>query len=308
LPSPTSGSQDRTTKVIQAPPWLIRFLTPFVARHIARSFAEKHPDLGPREIEEKLRADMQRRIDLGELPDADAERLLWAVVSRLPGNDEPPAFDAEKPASAWVLLAANLVPLAGVLLWGWDAFALILLFWMENVVVGVFFMLRMLLADPRDPALWAAKLFMIPFFCFHYGMFTAIHGLFVFMLFGGKRYDVPGMQVLDPAARAATDLGLWIPLAVLVGSHLFSFLYNYVWRGEFQRVELRKLMTAPYQRVVVLHIAIILGGFGVAALGSPVWALLILLAVKIGIDLKAHLKEHSKRESEARRDPGKPAG
>jgi hypothetical protein len=29
------------------------------------------------------------------------------------------------------------------------------------------------------------------------------------------------------------------------------------------------------------------------ALGSPVWALLVLLAVKIAVDLKAHLKEHA---------------
>ena len=70
----------------------------------------------------------------------------------------------EKPVSTWVLLVANLVPLAGVLFWGWDAFALLALFWMENVVVGVFSALRMLTIDPRDPALWLAKLFMVPFF------------------------------------------------------------------------------------------------------------------------------------------------
>jgi hypothetical protein len=265
---------------------VLRLLTPFVARHIARSLAEKHPGLSPGEIAEKMRA------DVGTLPDAEAERFISAVVSRLPAEGEAEA-ETEKPVSVWVLLAANLVPLAGVLLWGWDAFALILLFWMENVVVGVFFILRMLLADPRDPALWAAKLFMVPFFCFHYGMFTAIHGLFVFALFGEKRYEARDLQVLEPAAQAAGDLGLWLPLAVLVGSHLFSFLYNYLWRGEFQRVELRKLMTAPYQRVVVLHLGIILGGMAVAALGSPVWALVVLLAMKIGLDWRAHLKEHS---------------
>ena len=264
---------------------MIRLLTPFVARHIARSMAEKYPDLGAQEIAEKMRA------DVGTLSDAEAERFIAAVVSRLPARQN--VIPEEKPASVWVLLAANLVPLAGVLLWGWDAFALILLFWMENVVVGVFFILRMLLADPRDPALWAAKLFMVPFFCFHYGMFTAIHGLFVFTLFGGKRYEARDLQVLEPAAQAASDLGLWLPLAVLVGSHLFSFLYNYLWRCEYQRVELRKLMTAPYQRVVVLHMGIILGGMAVAALGSPVWALVVLLAMKIGLDWKAHLKEHS---------------
>jgi len=52
-------------------------------------------------------------------------------------------------------------------------------------------------------------------------------------------------------------------------------------------------MSRPYVRVVVLHIAIILGGIGAVALGSPLWALLVLLAMKIGLDLKAHVDEHS---------------
>jgi len=203
----------------------------------------------------------------------------------------------EKPVSAWVLVAANLVPVAGVLAWNWSVFALIALFWMENVIVGVFFALRMLLADPREPALWAAKLFLVPFFCFHYGMFTAIHGVFVFALFGGKAYDPHGLEVLEPAMRAARDLGLWLPLAALLASHGFSFLWNYLWRGEFRRGKITELMARPYGRVVVLHLAIILGGIGTLALGSPLWALLVLLALKIGLDLKAHLKEHSKAQA-----------
>lgn len=189
------------------------------------------------------------------------------------------------------------MPVAGVLLWDWSVFALLALFWMENVLIGVFFALRMLCADPRDPALWAAKLFMVPFFCFHYGMFTAIHGVFVFSLFGGRAYSASGLQVLEPAARAARELGLWLPLAALLASHAFSFLWNYLYRGEFRRARLAELMAKPYGRVVVLHLTIIVGGIGVTALGSPLWALLVLLGLKIGLDLKAHLKEHSAAKS-----------
>jgi len=113
-------------------------------------------------------------------------------------------------------------------------------------------------------------------------------------MLGGKRYDVQGLWVLEPAARAAADYGLWLPLAVLAASHLFSFGWNYLVRGEFRRAKLAELMSKPYGRVVVLHIAIILGGIGAIALGSPLWALVVLLALKIGLDLKAHVKEHSK--------------
>ena len=222
-----------------------------------------------------------------------ARHAARGLSEKYPGLGPQEEKETAKPVSAWILLAANLIPVAGVLLWGWSVFALLVLFWMENVIIGAFFALRMLCADPRDAALWAGKLFMVPFFCFHYGMFTAIHGVFVFSIFGGKSYSASGLQVLEPAARAASELGLWLPLAALLASHAFSFVWNYLVRGEFRRASLPALMAKPYGRVVVLHLAIILGGIGAMALGSPVWALLVLLALKIGLDLKAHVKEHA---------------
>jgi hypothetical protein len=288
--SPTPGSpakRDPATSiksdtVVHPPPWLVRLLTPLAARWIARGLAKRHPGITAEEIAAGMRAEAGGRA-LG----ADEERMIQAVVARVPREE------AEKPVSAWVLVAANLVPVAGVLFWGWSAFALILLFWMENVVVGLFFLLRMLCADPADPALWLAKLFMVPFFCFHYGMFTAFHGMFVFMLFGEGDYRVQGLQVLEPALRAASDYGLWLAAGVLLASHFFSFLWNYLYRGEFRSVQLRTLMAKPYHRIVVLHVGIILGGMAATVLGAPVWALLVLLAIKIALDLKAHVKEHS---------------
>ena len=275
-----------TKEALQAPPWLARFLTPFLARQVARELGAKYPGLAPHEIAEKMRA------ELGRAPTVEEARLIDAVVARFPNEREVPI---EKPASAWVLVAANVLPLVGVLFLGWDVFPLLALFWMENVIIGALNALKMLLVDPGDAALWGGKLFMVPFFCFHYGMFTTVHGAFVMSLFGAKKYDVPGTDVLEPALRVAHDYGLWLPLAVLAGSHAFSFLWNYLYRGEFRRAQLGMLMARPYGRVMVLHVAILVGGFAAAMLGSPVWALVLLLALKVGLDLRAHLKEHSKK-------------
>src|SRR5687768_3492797 len=126
------------------------------------------------------------RADLGHAPSADESRFIEAVVSRLAAKSDPvPAGGT--PVSGWVLVAANLVPLIGVLFFGWPLLALLTLFWLENVVIGVLNVARMLLADPRDAALWGAKALLVPFFCFHYGMFTAVHGVFVFSIFGGGK-------------------------------------------------------------------------------------------------------------------------
>jgi hypothetical protein len=88
------------------------------------------------------------------------------------------------------------------------------------------------------------------------------------------------------------DFGLAAPIAALAASHLFSFFWNYLYRGEFRRASLFELMQQPYGRVIVLHVAILAGGFAAMLLGSPLWALVLLIGCKIWLDLRAHLKEH----------------
>jgi hypothetical protein len=181
-----------------------------------------------------------------------------------------------------------------VLAWGWEVFPLLLLFWMENVVLGVLNALKILLAAPGEARLWAAKAFTLPFFCFHYGLFTLLHGVFVLMVFGGTRYRVHDpLGVPEAALRAGGDYGLWLAAGVLAASHAFSFAWNYLHRGEFRRASPKALMAQPYGRVMVLHLVIIGGGFGALALGSPLWALVLLIGLKTALDLRAHVKEHS---------------
>jgi hypothetical protein len=199
-------------------------------------------------------------------------------------------LDLRFSVSAGVLVAANLVALYGILRQGWDVFPLILLYWIENVVIGVLNVARMLCVDPRDRATWLGKLFTVPFFCVHYGMFAAIHGSLLLAFFGG--YESEGFSPLPAAMEAMVDYGLGIAVAAVAASHLFSFFWNYLWRGEFRRASLSDLMAQPYQRVVLLHLVILAGGFAVAALGSPLWALVPLVAIKIALDARAHLKEH----------------
>jgi len=77
-------------------------------------------------------------------------------------------------------------------------------------------------------------------------------------------------------------------------SHAFSFFHNYVAGGEYLRISLQQLMAQPYARVVVLHVAVLFGGWVILALGSPVGALIILIALKTSLDLRAHLAERRK--------------
>jgi len=206
------------------------------------------------------------------------------------------------------LLAANLIPLVGVVFLKWSAFYIVLLYWAENLAVGFFKVLKMAFAKVRHPIEHLGKLFLIPFFIVHYGGFTGIHGFFVLAMFnkgeqgppmGGESWPcfLVFVQMLYNVVR---HIMLTIPPAVRLGvlslfaSHGVSFVYNYLLKGEYARTNPGNLMGQPYARVFVMHITILGGGFLLMALGSPVAPLLILIVLKTFIDVKFHLREHKK--------------
>ncbi len=208
-----------------------------------------------------------------------------------PAPRQPAPAAAALPPSAAILIAANAVPLAGVLFAHWSIYAIFLLYWSENVVVGAFNVLRMLAAQPRNVAVDFSKLFVVPFFCVHYGMFTFVHGLFVITLFGPDARFSPGPAAFLAAVQAA---GIGWGILSIVLSHGFSFVHNYLLGGEYRNATPPMLMTQPYARVMVLHATILLGGFAAKAMGAPLVSLLVLIGLKTAIDLSAHLRERRK--------------
>jgi hypothetical protein len=194
--------------------------------------------------------------------------------------------------SLLVLGLANALPIAGVLLLGWKVFPLVLLYWLENVVVGGFNVAKLLLARPQELAYSLGKLFVVPFFIVHFGMFTFVHGVLMFAVFGPKGPDPFNVLGAVPAAIRANHLG-WAVLALIV-SHGLSFYWNYLENGEFRRASIQALMSQPYGRVVVLHLTVLFGGWIVLILGSPTLALVLLVALKTAADVRAHVAERRK--------------
>ena len=194
--------------------------------------------------------------------------------------------------SLLALLLANAVPIIGVLFLGWTVFPLLLLYWLENVIVGGFNVAKMLLARPAEPIYWAGKLFLIPFFIVHFGGFTFVHGVLLVALFGPKGLQPFDLLTAVPAGIRTNQLG-WGFLS-LVASHGFSFFWNYLKNGEYQRASLQILMGQPYGRIVVLHLTVLFGGWVVILLGSPVGALVVLVGLKTAADWRAHVAERKK--------------
>lgn len=198
-------------------------------------------------------------------------------------------------ASAVVLIVANLVPLIGVLWLDWQVLDVVLLYWVENVIIGAINVLRMLVCPSKR------NFFLIPFFAFHYGFFCYGHLLAIMTLFGGPE-EILAMwhkyfaMSFDEALRSP----VWIGIAAISASHLFSFFVNFIGTGEYRRTTAEKLMQRPYGRILILQIAILLGAIIIQWLGLPLGMLIALVGVKIFMDLKLHLAE---RDTFATKDP-----
>ena len=215
-------------------------------------------------------------------------------LRRIAGATQPRWYSP----TALVLIAANLLPLYGVLILGWAVLPIMVLFWLENIVIGVLNILRILFASPADASRRVSK-----FFWFRSSLSTMAclppHTACLCLPFSAvnpTRHSVDGLWTIDAARRAITEFSLWPGIGALAASHLFSFFWNYLGQREYQQARPEALMQAPYGRIMVLHVTIILGGLLIQLFHSPLWALLLLIGLKIGVDLRAHLKEHRRRK------------
>ncbi len=223
------------------------------------------------------------------------------------------------------LIAANAIPLFGVLFLGWNVWLILIVYWLENGVVGFFNVLKILRAEgPIDPASgWQMNGKPMPavgrgaiasFFLIHYGIFWVVHGVFVLTLpifagIGSAFRDagpfIPSQPqfvngvLVNPGAASAADMtsgfepgALVLAVAALAISHGVSFWFNYLGRGEYRRTSPAAQMFAPYGRLFVLHITIIFGGIAIAFIGAPAAAVAILVVLKTAMDVGFHLAEH----------------
>lgn len=216
------------------------------------------------------------------------------------------------------LLAANAVPLLGVVLLGWSMQGLLLVYWLESAVIGAFNVPKILYAHgaetaetrskarrlksngrtvtlpdapermPEEPTRRPENWPVARFFLGHYGVFWAVHGVFVGLLpafaNGGGFVGVSEFATLALAAGAAAV------------SHGVSFERNYLDDGEWRTVSPGGRLYAPYDRVLVMHLTVVLGAFAVSFLGTPAGALVVMVLVKTALDVRAHLREHGREK------------
>ena len=199
-----------------------------------------------------------------------------------------------------------IVPILGILVFGWDWRSVILLYWLENITVGISTIIAIArtprMVDPLQeqrtqwtingqPAQRMPKALLIPFFILHYGIFTLVHGVFVFLLIGGffglfsfafAQAPLGGSSYQFGFGQTGIDL-----YGILIAWGIASIIQLVL--GLRQPRELlppaTELFFSPYKRILVLHFTVLFGAVIIAWLGWPPASALLLVALHFVTDL-----------------------
>ena len=195
--------------------------------------------------------------------------LLAQVGTRLPSS-------VARTLSSLALIAANVLPIKAVIDGSLGLGDVFVLYWIENVIVYAFTIVKLLTVEPTNGGLAG-------FFALHYGIFTFVHGVFAFILAGLTGWFIGGWLY-------------WIVVvAAMLASHVLSLGLNWFGRGEYRVASAGRVMALPYPRMLVMHGAVIAGAFLVfdarPAHSQEVTAVAILCGAKAVIDLVFHLVE-----------------
>jgi hypothetical protein len=200
-------------------------------------------------------------------------------------------------ATALLLVLTNLIPVWAVATERIGMGDVFLVYWIENVVVWACGIVRTATARGAGKRTVAVTNNGVPsdmssakFFALHYGIFTLVHGVFTII--------IVAILGLDGGVGAALLLSL-----AITASHLFSLGVNWFGRNELKVVSPGQAMFAPYPRMFVMHVGILIA-FGVALDGlehgengqDQVYAVAALCVMKLLVDLGFHVWQHRTRQ------------
>ncbi len=212
--------------------------------------------------------------------------------------------------STLALIVANLIPLYGVLAWGWDPFLLLMLYWMDTVIIGLWTIATIAILPPGafGPIFVNGKptygrFPRVAFFLVHAGMFAGIHFLFLWIIFAGAwARKVHGVATF--VGQIVLASGLWVPLAALFVSRGVSFLFLELYPDLLPKlarlVSERPVRPQPpgrdpaglllgfYGRIFLMQIVIIFGAMLAFALGTMA-PFILLIVIKTAADVAAHI-------------------
>ena len=211
--------------------------------------------------------------------------------------------------SVLVGLIANLIPLYGVLYWGWDTFQLLMLYWMATVIIAFWTILGIarLPADQLGTIKVGGRIkpatykLLCGYFTLVAGMFILGHLLFLWLIFSGE-----WLKKLPASSSILKELfvadGVWLALIFMFVSAWISYLSRTPvyprapardrslqqpssgWAEDAGSDAVGEVVGGLLIRIFIMQAAIIFGGMLAKTYGS-VAPLLIVISLKTLIDM-----------------------
>lgn len=210
------------------------------------------------------------------------------------------------------MLATTAIPIVGIVGFGWSGIHILLLYWFENSVVGVFSLLRLVLTRPiyehradylrAHPWLlqhypmsaedWATartlpvkrsgsyKEFFVPLFLGHYTFFLWIHAFLIATLVA----KLPGREWWK-LFENEWSAGLGFAIASIAVTHGWRFWTEDLQGRRYTRSCPFLTMVYPYRRLLVLQVALLLGGLAIIHFALPAALAILLILVKAAFDM-----------------------
>lgn len=198
-----------------------------------------------------------------------------------------------------LLVAANLLPIVGVVFWGWDAFVLLMLYWLETAIVGFWTAARIVVSPTAvdvngkrlDGMSLTGRVAVAAFITVHAGIFMIVHFVFLWALFSGEwadRIHGPG----DFVREMVVGTDLWIPLALLfvvrgapvVGPPIRRRLGMIVPESA-DRPSAENPVLGLYVRIFVMQATIIIGAWFAILAGDSIAPLVLLVVLKTVVEV-----------------------
>ena len=215
--------------------------------------------------------------------------------------------------SAISLVVANLIVAVVVITQRWGYYSVILVYWFEALIIGLYNLVRMVVVcwfgEPLGSRVgmkdgfsrFILSLVVGGFFVLKWGAFALGLGFLVasapaFFAKANGSHEL--FSVMD--GLEAVGAGVMGAALVLLISHGVSFVLNFLIRGEYKRSNVLILLVKPYARMILVLVVLVLGFVATYYTGDLTGATgfaVAIVLVKLAVDLVSHAFEHRKRES-----------
>jgi hypothetical protein len=269
-----------------------------------------------------LHVDIKMTVPIKQYAQVHLQKYLYISLMKIAQD-----FSSGKP-TYFSLIVINLLPIAGVLLEGWNAMDIVLFYWLETIVIGIYNVFKIRLCNSSKKVeendvveamgpvfVWLQKQsknkgteslsdnnsadlskqskgFLMFFFLIHYNFFIFIQLFFILgidSIVGSSSFNP--MNILKYLGH---EVGLfWLGILGLFISHGFSFYLNFYKGKEYANRNPAVQMFQPYGRIFIQQFVVILGAMVSMLLGSPLFLLIVLVVIKLLVDLIAHKWSHS---------------